>query len=259
MKRVIASLIAILLFILPGMNALAAGELNMKVIVPAYFDPPSSNWTRIINQAATMPGRMYAIANKNEGPGPAFDSAYNTAINSMHTNSGKVIGYANTDYGNASLASVKAIIDAWYAFYPSIDGVFLDCMEIAPGKEGYYQDLYNYIKAKSASALVVANPGITTVESYLLYNGNRVADVLCVFETNTGFDTWVPAAWTNSYDRSNFYVLPYGTTASKWQSRVDYAASHNVGWIFCTNDSGANPWDTLPSYFENFSTYVASK
>ena len=33
------------------------------------------------------------------------------------------------------------------------------------------------------------------------------------------------------------------------QAAVSLAASRNVGYIYVTNDSGANPWDTLPSYW----------
>jgi Spherulation-specific family 4/Secretion system C-terminal sorting domain len=238
-------------------NTKVEDSLNMKVLVPAYFDPSVTNyWGRLATQAAKMPGRLYAIVNKANGPGPSYDPSYALAINNLHTNSGKVIGYVWTNYGGVSLNIVKSDIDAWYSFYPSIDGIFLDGQANATGKEAYYIEVYNYIKQKSSSALVVSNPGTNTLESYLVYNGKRVSDVICIFESNVGFDTWTPSSWCNKYSKDNFCVLPYNTSSGQYVSRAKRAASLNIGWIYLTSDAGANPWDTLPPYFEEFCDYL---
>ncbi len=238
-------------------DALHGDTLNMKVLVPAYFDPSSSGyWNELAAQAAKMPYRIYAIANKANGPGSKYDTSYAIVINNMHSNSGKVIGYVWTNYGAISLDNVKTVIDAWYSFYPSIDGIFLDGQASQTGKETYYIDLYNYIKQKNTAALVVSNPGINTLESYLVYNGQRVSDVICIFENYEGFDTWIPGSWCKKYTSDNFCVLPYNTSSSQYINRVNRAASLNIGWIYCTNDNGANPWDILPTYFEDFCNYL---
>src|ERR1051326_8941561 len=36
------------------------------------------------------------------------------------------------------------------------------------------------------------------------------------------------------------------------------AAARNAGWIYVTDDSGSNPWDTLPSYWTNEVNYIQS-
>jgi|YelNatPaOPRAMG01_1025707.scaffolds.fasta_scaffold00125_39 hypothetical protein len=240
-----------------GNKILGIDSLNMKVIVPAYFDPSVSNyWNTMFAKAATMPGRLYAIANVNNGPGSQYYSSYADVINKMHNNNGKVIGYVHTSYGNRTLNDVEADIDSWYSFYPSLDGIFIDEEANVAGKESYYSALYDYIKQKDSTSLVVTNPGTNTLESYLFYNGKRIADVICIFESDTGFDSWTPASWCSKYSRNNFYVLPYSTTESQYVSRVNRAASYNIGWIYCTNDGGDNPWDTLPLYFDNFCDYL---
>ena len=139
-----------------------------------------------------------------------------------------------------------------------MDGIFFDGQANTTGKETYYQTLYNYVKSKNAAGLVVANPGTNTIGNYLVYNGARVTDVICVFESNACFDTWTPASWCKNYSRDNFYVLPYNTAASQWQSRLVRASSNNIGWIYLTDDKGGNPWDTLPSYFEDFCGYIVN-
>jgi hypothetical protein len=263
---VIVALQGTLIFATPGSKTTRGSEApsfgdttGMKVLVPAYFDPSvSDGWKRMAAEAAKMPGRIYAIANLNNGPGSHADASYTKAIGDMHTNGGRVIGYVYTNYGAITLTQAKADIDAWFSYYPSIDGIFLDCQSNQAGKQPYYQDLYQYIKQKDSTALVVGNPGINTIESYLFYNGQRVTDVICIFESYTGYDTWTSSLWCSKYSRDNFYVLPYNTTSSDYVKRVDRAVAANVGWIYCTDDNGANPWDTLPLYFEDFCGYVAT-
>ncbi len=240
-------------------DSLGLDTLKMKVMVPAYFDPGASNyWQRLCTQAAKMPGRLYAIANPNSGPGSSRESAYTTVITTMQSNGGKIIGYVWTNYGAVSISTVKSQIDQWYSYYPSINGIFLDCQDNVTGQEPYYLQLYSYIKQKDSSAIVVGNPGTNTIESYLVDGGQRVTDVVCIFEVNSGFDSWIPSSWTSKYDRSNFYVIPYNMSSGEWLAAVNRAASLNVGWIYCTDATLPNPYNTLPSYFEEMCNYLVT-
>ena len=239
-------------------DSLRIDTLGMRVMVPAYFDPPGSDWSRLEAQAAKMPGRLYAIANPNSGPGSRYDASYASAIATMHADSGRVIGYVWTNYGAVPAATVKSQIDQWYAFYPALDGIFFDGQSNVPGQEPYYLSLYNYVKAKDSASLVVGNPGTNTIESYLFYNGQRVTDVICIFETNVGFDTWPPPLWAHKYSRDNFYIIAYNTPAGQLVSRVQRAASSNVGWTYVTDATLPNPYDVLPAYFEDYCNYVVT-
>ncbi len=229
---------------------------DMGILVPAYFYP-GYYWETLAVRAALAPGRITAIANPGNGPGSFVDPNYLTAITNVRNAGGRVIGYVYTVYGSRSMAEVKADIDAWYQFYP-IDGIFLDQQPNTPGYEEYYLQLYLYVKAKQAASLVVGNPGAGTLESYLFYQGNRIADVLCVFETNSGFPIWQPPLWCSNYSSENFAVLPFGTPSYSYAEYVDRAASSNMGWTYCTDDNLPNPWDTLPSYFGEFCDYLTA-
>ncbi|MBK8478622.1 MAG: spherulation-specific family 4 protein [Opitutaceae bacterium] len=223
----------------------------MKVLVPAYFYPvANSPWARLTNVASTAPaGTIYAIANVANGPdsGQSADIApYQQAINGLRAKGGRVLGYVSTSYGARPAAAVKADIDLWYSRY-GVDGIFLDEQATTAAMLPHYRELHDYIKGKGGEALVVANPGTTTIEGYLSIN-----DVTCVFETDgpSGFPSWTPPAWTGNYPAAEFYVLPYHSSAANMADFVARAAANNAGWIYVTDDTLPNPWDTLPSYFE---------
>src|SRR5207247_2566836 len=137
-----------------------------------------------------------------------------------------------------------------FSFY-AMDGIFLDEMtnDTDTNHFNYYAALYQFIKAKGTNLLVVANPGTDTEESYLT---RPTADVLCIFEVETGYASHAPSPWVTNHLARHFLHLPYNTTnATTMTNYVNLAASRNAGWIYATNDKGANPWDTLPSYWTN--------
>jgi len=223
------------------------------VLVPAYFYPIGGNsdyWVKMTAAAAKHPaGTIYAIANIYNGPdsGQAADiTAYQQALAAFRAAGGRVLGYVSTDYGARDMGAVKTDIDLWYSRY-GVDGIFLDEQANTAAKLPHYRELHDHIKTKGGEALIVANPGTTTLEGYMSVN-----DVTCVFETDgpSGFPTWTPPAWAANYPAGKFYVLPYNSSATNMTSFVARAAANNVGWIYVTDDTLNNPWDTLPSYFE---------
>ena len=231
---------------------------KMKILVPAYFDPSDSGWVTMATKSKAMPGRIWAIANPNSGPGASELPEYSTVITNMHNNSGKVIGYVSTSFGKRSVAEIIADINKWYSWY-AVDGIFLDEFPWETTYASNYQTIYSYIKCKSGSALVVGNPGGDCQEAYLVSKGKRSADVLCVFETYPGYSTWTGLSWYRNYSADNFYILPYNTSDSTYQPYIDRANSNNVKWVYCTDDILPNPWDALASYFTAECDYVISK
>jgi hypothetical protein len=229
----------------------------MRILIPAYFYP-GKDWARLSDLASLMPGKIYAIANPSSGPGKAEDKNYSRAIKDLKNNRGHVIGYVHTSYGKRPVSSVKNDIDLWYNFYP-VEGIFLDEQANTPGKEEYYLELYSYIKSKDKGALVAGNPGAETTESYLFYDKRRVADVLCLFENSQGFLSLKPPGWIYNYNKDNFCVIPYNIGSDGYKDCVDHADNINIGWIYCTNGTLPNPWNTLPEYFESFSDYVNTR
>ena len=102
--------------------------------------------------------------------------------------------------------------------------------------------------------MVIGNPGTHTQEAYL---EKHCADVLVTFESARSYSKYVADAWTTNYSSAGFCHLPYAVPdAMQMTNCVNLALARNVGWIYVTNDKGANPWDTLPAYWTNEVNYV---
>ncbi|XP_024522685.1 spherulin-4 [Selaginella moellendorffii] len=232
-------------------------------MVPAYIYPSPGNtaWQTLTTQAAQFPYRLVTIINPNNGPGTSAISDYQNAIQAFKNAQGLSLGYVPTTYGNRAYANVISDVDKYYSFYPNISGIFFDEANSNNGSQGYYQNLYRYVKSKSSCSLVVNNPGTATLESYLIYNGSRVTDVICVFEGNNTAQralTWTQASWTNKYDRSNFLAVAYNISSGVYQSVMDHAYQQNTGWVYVTDDGGNNPYDNIPPYFADQVAYAST-
>lgn len=243
-------------------SAVVPGTGKMKVMVPAYFHPAMnpSAWATLATVASTLKSNLMVITNPGSGPGTPSDVvAYTPAINAVRNNGGQMMGYIYSSYGLRDVAAMKADIDRWFAEY-NIHNIFIDEMvnDAAGSKAAYYKSVTDYVHAKDSSAIVVGNPGTDQQSVYF-----PTVDVVCCFENST-WDSWTPLtagySWYLTVNRSQMYVLPYATSSSQYTARVDKAYnSFNVGWIYCTDDTLPNPWDSLPSYFVNFCNYVNSK
>ena len=243
-----------LAFILGFACALGVVAAPLGIVVPAYFYP-GSLWNSMNWAAGRVP--LVAILNPNSGPDTTQNPDYVAAVNSLRASGGKVIGYVSTSYTTRGTNAVKTDIDRYFSFY-SMDGIFLDELtnDSDTNNLNYYAALYQYIQTKGTNLLVVGNPGINTPEAYLT---RPCADVLVTFEVDTGYATHVVDGWVTNHLARQFCHLPYNVaSATTMTNEVNLAVARNVGWIYVTDDSGANPWDTLPTYWTNEVNYVRS-
>lgn len=227
----------------------AAPASAIEVLIPSYFYPSGANnpWTQL--NAAASQVEITAILNPASGPGTAVDANYTNAVNSLRNAGGRVVGYVSTSYSNRPIAQVKADIQKYASLY-KIDGFFLDEMTNTAGAAelSYYSELYSYIRSLDADYRVVGNPGTNTQQNYLTL---PTTDAVVSFESNTGYASWQPSAWTVNYAPRRFSNLPYNIAdVAGMQASVTAAASKRVGYLYVTDDSGANPWDRLPTYWQ---------
>lgn len=230
---------------------------DVNFIVPAYFYPSylGSDWDTLTTLATTYGNRIKAIANPGSGPGASQNSDYVTAIDDFRSAGGEVYGYVASTYGTKSTATIESEIDDWISWY-NVDGFFIDEMANTTGKEDYYKEVYNYIKAESTSYIMIGNPGSETIEGYLYYDGGSVSDILCCFENSTDYSTWENTSWTDSYDSSHFYSIMHGcATSSVAESYIDHAIIANCKNIYITDDVMPNPFDVLSTYFSDLLEY----
>lgn len=221
---------------------------RMHMLVPAYSYPfpGSSYWAGLNSAAARLP--LVAIADPDNGPGPAFDPNYGAALGALHAAGGRYLGYVFTTHAARPLAAVLADVARWPQFY-SIDGIFVDEMsnDTTQTVLNYYAAIYDAVKNLSATHLVVANPGTIT---YPPYFAHPTADVLVTFENFEGYPAYAPQPWTLAYPSTAFAQLIYRvTSADTMHQYVALAARRHAGYVFVADDTLPNPWDTLPGYW----------
>jgi len=231
---------------------------SLGILVPAYFypawwDSQTNLWDDLALVASDIP--IIAIMNPNSGPGTAQNTDYQTAITTLQQSGGQVIGYVHTSYGERDIDTCKQEIDNYYDWYSDIDGIFFDEMDNNTNDIDYYKSLYNYVLSKEQQAIVIGNPGINTEAEYL-----SAATGLVIFENNSGYAAWSPDQWIENYSSDKFAVLLYNIDdENTMKTNIDLAISRNIGWLYLTDDILPNPWDTLPSYWEEEVSYIQSK
>ena len=199
------------------------------------------------------------------------------------------VPFAGKDYPAPKVSKIKADVDTYYNKYRSndgkslINGIFFD--EFAnPVDEGdklkIYVELYNYVKRKNRNIrpLVVANPG-TQLDSSEFPQVLKAADVFVVYENNPEHPDsgeqkrWVETDYADeSQYTSQFASLLYSAPNAKdapiarnslsylelMGTYVGHATEQGFGYVFVTdNKFTSNPWNNLPSYWEEEVRYIA--
>jgi hypothetical protein len=226
-------------------------------IVPAYFRPTwtPNYWEMLASTASKV--QTTAILNPSSGPGATKDQAYADAAAKLRMAGGNVIGYVDTAYATRDKMAVLSDIAKYKEWY-GVGGVFFDQMTDDVENVTYYANLYNYIKATYANFHVVGNAGKNTVEQYISL---PAVDTVVVFEGSyKSFTQYAPREWMRNRDKKHFAYLVYEApraqqtcilcpTSESMIAVADNAIKNSIGYVYVTDDSGSNPWDTLPYYW----------
>jgi hypothetical protein len=234
-----------------------AGDL--QILFPLYNYPnwyasSSYIWDDIASANATVP--ITAIINPASGPGGSGPNTdYTHGMADLAAGGVKMIGYVSTSYGARPLSAVESDIDLWASSFPGVTGIFLDEESTDPLKLSYYQSLHDYILTKPGMATIVANPGTNTPESFI---NAPTADTTVLFESGSGWNAYVPDSYVANHAPSSFAAIFYNlSTVAQMQAAITLAQQRNFGYVFATDASGSNPYDTLPSYWTAETSYVA--
>lgn len=223
-----------------GVGGQAGAASSNGSIVPLYTYPTHASWAAICAAKQAHPSVVViAIVNPNSGPGSAVESEFTKGIASLVAAGVVPIGYVSTDYTKRGLATVKADVDHWHAWYPKVQGIFFDEQSNQAGDEQFYRDASAYTKAQGMT-LTVGNPGTGVAASYL-----DTVDVMTIYES-----AGVPSlASLNKYAaaRGHYAIIPYAAT---FDAAFVKSARASVGYVYLTNDDLPNPWDSLPTTFD---------
>ena len=231
------------IFVLAGPVEEAVEEVarGPRLVVPAYFYPAGkglAEWDRLLKSGEEL--EIVAIINPASGPGRRVDPNYAALLKRAARTKLVPIGYVTTSYAKRPVAEVKAEVDRWIRFYPSVRGIFFD--EMASGSEqmGYQAELYEYVKKERG--LVVCNPGMACAEEYF---SRPAADVICLFEgVDQGEDFRLPQ-WSERY-AARVCALPYGVKDSQamraWLGKLK---QQKVGYFYLTDGTGERALEPL--------------
>jgi len=234
-ERCRVNLLVIGIFLL---SSICLSSAQDGLFVPAYFDPPSPTWNTILKGAPVQ----IIIANPNNGPGSKKLNSYVNVISKGQANGISMIGYVASSSGNRPIATVEKEITNWYNWY-SPSGIFIDEGASTASKLPYYKQLYNFIKAKDPSAVVMLNPGIPPNQGYV-----NVTDILLIFESSQkDFNKFTFPSWVKNYSSDRFgMIIHHVSSSSLCNSVLQKAKSENAGYIFVTN---SDSYQGIPSYW----------
>lgn len=247
------------------MIAMAAGGAGPSVAVdlrillplyahPAWWDSALYIWDDVAAANSRVP--VTAIINPNNGPaGGPPDEDYTRGLSDLHAGGVTILGYVYTSYGARAAAEVKADVDL-YGTYFTVDGIFLDEVSTSTNDLAYYADLCSYIHAKTNLHHVVTNPGTKSPEVYLT---RPASDTTVIYEDGTGWSSYTPDSYVGRYPATRFAALIHNTaSAETMRTNVDLAVRRNIGYVYVTDDGLPDPWDTLPSYWNELVDYVSA-
>jgi hypothetical protein len=249
--------------------SLVLGSRAMQLIVPLYIYPSdlsdSGPWSMVARASDSL--SVVAIINPNSGPGLGDqpDSNYIAGIQKLLEKGVHVIGYVPTNYGFRNIDQVIADIDkyfGWSSIYRP-GGVFFDETSSDESTIAYYQKAYNHTrKLFGCHSKVVLNPGTVLPAVFMPQKPeNRTADTVCVFEnTYAEWEHYQPSDYQMNVlvaSESAAIVHTCANTASM-ENAIQLAQSRNVGFIYVTDRVMNNPYDLLPTYFNEMVLHIAS-
>ena len=271
LARVMLAVVASLVL---GSLTSGTAQAALSALVPAYFAPGTGGpggvgdgWAAMAADAGTIP--ITAIMNPSNGPGSTGQvDAYQDAVANLQAQGGQVIGYLATGYGTVPIATIEAEIGIYRMSNVNVNGFFLDQVN-SPINLSYYQQLYTYIKALNPLYQVVGNPGTPYLNGVSPTDFLSVATQMVIFEgPNTGnpgdvgFNNYPYGLnwWTQGgFPSSNFANVVFATpTVADMQADVLKAYSLNAGSVYLTDADLPNPYNQLPSYWNEEVAALAS-
>ena len=235
---------------------------SLKILLPLYiypnwYEPDNYTWSQVVTAAKRIP--IVAIINPNNGPdGNPPNRDYARGLEDLKQADVTTIGYVHTQYGDRPIAEVKRDIDLYYQYF-GVRGIFIDESASNVAEIDYYQDIYNYIKAKGDRELVIINPGTHTDREYIT---RPAADTSVIFENYSHvWGEYQPQAYVDSNQSEHFASLIHSVSdAATMKSHLDKAVESNIGYIYITDDSPNNddgdPWNSLPPYWQEEVDYI---
>jgi len=209
--------------------------------VPAYFLPEARDcWARLV---AAGPAVGSVILNRKNGPGSGPAVEYRGIVAACLEVGQDVLGYVWTDYGARDWGRVLGDIDRYRTFY-GVRQIFLDGASAHLSRLPVYRGYFAAIGESGGST--VLNPGIVPPSAY-----GECADAIVVFEGTAS--VYLTHGWRTSMHQIPVatWHLVYDAPPAIVADVLRLAGLRGASGIYVTDRGLPNPWDTLPSYWED--------
>ena len=261
------SLLALLAYRVPHLTAwqaqarVPATGTQLQILIPLYnypnwYAPENYIWDDIAAANSQVP--ITAIISPDSGPGgdeqPNDD--YKTGLGHLRDAGVTIIGYVYTNEGNRSMDEVKKEVDKYDQDF-NIHGIFFDRAANDSSKLNYYQELYDYVKSRANLDKVIINPSSPIDEGYI---SRPASDVAVIFGNDSSqWASYQPSAYVANYPANRFTMLVYGVPdVATMKSHIELTKERHIGYVYLTDDTLANPWDSLPTFWSEEVAYLAT-
>ncbi len=234
-------------------------ENFLSLTVPLYIYPTTVNpktknsyWNDVILSKSDKTD-INVIINPTNGDHSKYkDKNFFKGIEKFKDAEIEVFGYTYTRYAKRDDKYIKKSIDFYKKEY-GVENIFFDETNSSIKVVGYYKKLYKYMKSNSNSSRLILNPG--TIPNEIIMHDNKLQRV--VFEGN--YDNFIKHFSKIKLSKKlRLYniCLVYDVKKDKMKKVIDLAVLGQCGQLYVTDDRGDNPWDTLPSYWNEEIKYV---
>jgi hypothetical protein len=239
-------------------------ESTPQLFVPFYLhttkDSPAVQQLALASKSLSV----VAVINPNNGPTDGQpDVNITSSVETLLGAGILLLGYTASLYGTRDLNEVISDVNKYSGWKPEykLNGIFLDQASAELDKIDYYKQIYNYTRKQfGCKSKTFTGVGTNVDEVFFGDDKNRTADTIVIFEDD--YDNWVNfkfSSYTKSRAESELCAIIHSCPKENMKDAVDIAVNNNIGFIYVTDRQMNNPFDALPTYFEDLILYMTSK
>lgn len=229
-------------------------ETEMVLLVPFYvypywWDPNQYLWDDLAR--ARQQVTIVAIINPDNGPGGPPNEDYQRGMAELQDAGVVMVGYVPTEYGQRSSEAVRLDVNLYADYFP-VQGIFFDQVPTDPEYLSRYSFLYEYARTFFPAGPVIFNFGTLPPQEYL-----NIGALSVVFEDEAAkWWTFDPSQAILDFELTG--VLVHSASVQDMKAILqEVRARQWAKYVYFTDDVPPNPWDALPSYWDELLNALA--
>lgn len=211
-------------------------------IIYPLFGYPSAMWDDMLEYRKDHPSLPWiTVINPGNGPENSRSPSIANYVDEMHDSRMQVLGYVSTFWASVPSETIKQDIDRYREYY-DLDGIFLDEMSNEVEDVEHYREIVAYAKSVGME-YVVGNTGTDAAPAYV-----GVVDNIVISEGYGAPTLSRLGGWHVEHPKENFSYVAYSQNTI--DSEFVATSSNFASYLYVTDDNFPNPYDKLPSHFD---------